>query len=270
MSSIEPIRALWNAWRTWSAPGSPNTANTYPRPVHEYPLAQSELFRLKTEPRIQVGGLARLPHTVPPRDVFDGRDLDGLTFRARTLTLIATDGKDPLTFNFDTPRPEVPTTSNPSGTITVDVRGLHAGGVYWRRFDLTPYKAIEINCQTWRRIRVLPLFSQLSGFDLVAILTEETAHPGRRDRVFYAQSLSKGITGTATIWETPPGAVAILPNFTAGSAKWQSYSDRGLRVEVPIAGGAGLVTGVRELVGGAQLQVGALDLGGSVIWEIEI
>lgn len=271
---MNPVRLLLETWRDWARPGhngpEPGTANRYPRPVHEYPIAQNEVFRLRTVPSLNIPGPARLPNTVPPSDVFDGVDLGGIKFRARTMFLVATDGRDPLSFDFETGRPEVPTANNPSGTIVVDVRGMQPGGVYWRRFDLTPYKAIEIDVRTWRRIRVLPLFSTLSGFDLVAILTEEPPCT-QRDRVYFAQLLGKpNPSPTDQVFDVPPGAVSLVSTIAQPDAAWQSYTQGGLRAVAPIDGGAGLAVGTREIVQGAQLQLGSTDPGGLVIWEIEL
>lgn len=264
MTLLDAVAKVLAAWRKWGRLGSQGI-NREPRPVHEYPEAQTELFRLQTVAAQAPGGPARLANTVPPADVIDGRDLQGISFRARTLTLIATDGRDLSQFDFDTGLPVVPTATNPSGTITVEVRGLHGGGVYWRRFDLTPYKAIEINCETWRRVWVRPLFSQLSGFDLVAILTEEPNAAGRRDRVFYAQPIAHA-GGAVRVWSVPPGAVAMTPNFTDAGSGWQSYDRTGIRRQVV----TGFTAGVRQLVQGAQLFLSAATTGGHVIWEIEL
>lgn len=187
--------------------------------------------------------------------------ISGLDFWARSLYLGA-----PMFFNdwenqraLNTTPPTTPTQTIAPGFVVLEFRGLHKGGEYFRRFNLTAGDQIRIPIESFDDVRVVAVGQTGTGFSIVAIATEEPTLTNTPPEVSLATQ-----DANADLYAVPPGAFRVIPRQDDPDFVWVDLDPPGNEISVA----APLLAGVPQDVPASAYRsvVEPLEL----IWRIRL
>lgn len=179
---------------------------------------------------------------VRPIVVVDG--IAGLNWHARTLYLSVESPQ----MNKPDSWPAVKVWTGGDRTtqfMTVELRGIHGGGFWFRRFEVAPFQQIAIPIETLDDVNVTLISSSATNYDFVVCASERTLQSAKTAEVFLPQTDTGGTT-----YLTPPGATHITPHVDAPDFVWRGQSDVASGIAVPLFKGVTV-----PVQGGAYLPV---------------
>lgn len=229
------------------APGAAWEQGDYPTTSRGGRRMRSKVWRANYD-RDTASGTPFGPNPLPggfdlrPIVVVDG--IAGLNWKANTLYLSVESPQMNQANSWPTVKAW---TADPTGRttqfMTVELRGQHGGGFWFRRFEIAPFQQVAIPVETLDDVNVSLISSAAVNYDFVVVASEHVLQSNKPPLVFLPQT----DTGGSGTFLTPPGASFLTPLQDAPDFVWRGQVDgvgsviavplfKG--VTVPVLGGA--------------------------------
>ena len=202
---------------------------------------RGKTFRLPPEDRYGGRVMATAPPFPAPIPVTLLDGIHGYGFEPRTLYIKA-QGPD---FNFDDQGDRRLGVVNPksgvtNGLITVEFRGIHLGGKYFRRFNLPTFREISIPVETFRDLKVRVIDQTGANYSVVATVTDQIMASHVPDPLFLGTR--DIVAGTYSV---PQGADSLIAKDADPNFAWLDLTPPQVEDTYPEAVAAGVPLEVR-------------------------